>query len=112
MEDDLVGEPLVEAAPGRRIAVAARLVARQIDVDDVVNVTLLEGVAFLGADDVVRRGDDPLDVDGVGVVAEAGERFEPGHAPMATRPAEPLRESHHSWSWIWKCWTSIIIGRR
>ena len=38
---------------------------------------------LLGVDDVVGRGDDPVEGDG-GVVAESGERFEAGHDPAHT----------------------------
>ena len=41
LREHALAEPLVEPAAGARVAVLARLVAREIDVHDVVRVTLL-----------------------------------------------------------------------
>ena len=113
LDEDVLGQPLVEPAAGGRIAVATGLVDGQVDVYDVVGIAFAEGMTLLGADDVVRRRYDAVEVNGVGVVTDAGERLEPGHDVLATRPSGAVRESaRYSWSWIWKCWTSTIIGRR
>src|SRR5207253_5006934 len=103
LHQHVLGQPLVEPAAGRGVAVAPGLVPREADVDDVVGVAPPEGMALLGADDVVGRGHDSVEFDCVGVVAEAGEGLEPRHQPMATRRAGALRESSaaaYSWSWI------------
>ena len=51
-DEDVGRQPFVEQAAGRRVAVEAGLVLRQVEAHDVVRAAVSEALALLGADDV------------------------------------------------------------